>query len=59
MQVPLTQTDIYICKLKIIGSSLPQTTTKQTAVNIHAETLKKNSTNCVVAVASAGLGLRL
>lgn len=35
-------------KLKIIGSSLPQTTTKQTAVNIHAETLKKNSTNRVV-----------
>lgn len=39
------ETDIYIRKLRITGSSLPQTTAKQTAVNIHAETPNKKSTH--------------
>lgn len=39
------ETDIYIRKLRITGSSLSQTTAKQTAVNIHAETPNKKSTH--------------
>lgn len=39
------ETDIYIRKLRITGSSLPQTTAKQTAANIHAETPNKKSTH--------------